>query len=84
MKGRDLVFFSPCVDRGSLVAETRDATVLVRTWAEAAAWLRDERGDDATVTVFPCANARPGALVYPRSRGVGVEATAGEPRGDDE
>jgi hypothetical protein len=55
VRGRDLVFFSPGVERGSLAPEARDATRLFRTWAETLAWLRAKHGDSATAAVFPCA-----------------------------
>ena len=55
VKGRDLVFFSPCVDGGSLPAPARDETLLFRTWEETLAWLRAKHGDEASVAVFPCA-----------------------------
>src|SRR5262249_58285986 len=55
VRGRDLVFFAPCVARGSLPASVRDGTRLFRRWDETLAWLAAKHGDAASVAVFPCA-----------------------------
>jgi hypothetical protein len=55
VKGRDIVFFAPFIDRGSLQPAARDSTILFRTWEETAAWLVEKHGDRARVSVFPCA-----------------------------
>ena len=39
----------------------RDATILFQSWEETAAWLADKHGDEATVSVFPCATMQLGA-----------------------
>ena len=61
VKGRDLVFFAPKIDRGSLQPEARDAAILFRTWEETEAWLRAKHGETASVAVFPCATMQLGA-----------------------
>ena len=55
IKGRSLIFFSPHVDRGSLIPEARDSVEIYRTWQETIAELRTRHGDDATVAIYPCA-----------------------------
>ena len=60
VKGRDIVFFAPLVDRGSLQPAARDETILFRTWEETVAWLRDKHGDRAKVSIFPCATIQIG------------------------
>ena len=55
VRGRDLVFFAPGVDRGSLPDAVRDDTRLFRRWDETLAWLAAKHGDAASVAVFPCA-----------------------------
>ena len=60
VKGRDIVFFSPFVDRGSLQPAARDETILFRTWEETTDWLAAKHGERATVSVFPCATMQLG------------------------
>ena len=60
VKGRDIVFFAPLVDRGSLQPESRDEVILFKTWGETEAWLRAKHGDSASVSVFPCATMQLG------------------------
>jgi nickel-dependent lactate racemase len=55
VRGRDLAFFAPCVDRGSLPDAVRDDTRLFRSWDETLAWLAAKHGAQASVAVFPCA-----------------------------
>lgn len=54
VKGRELVFFAPGIDRGALQPAARDAAVLFKTWPETLAWLANKHGDAARVSVFPC------------------------------
>jgi hypothetical protein len=61
VKGRDIVFFAPAIDRGSLPPAARDETLLFRTWDDTAAWLHTKHGDHARVSVFPCATMQLGA-----------------------
>ncbi|MBW2425433.1 MAG: DUF2088 domain-containing protein [Deltaproteobacteria bacterium] len=61
VKGREIVFFAPFIDRGSLQPAAREETTLFRTWAETADWLRAKHGDHARVSVFPCATMQLGA-----------------------
>ncbi len=61
VKGREIVFFAPFIDRGSLQPAARDETILFRTWEETAAWLLEKHGDRARVSVFPCATMQIGA-----------------------
>ncbi|MFK7897719.1 MAG: lactate racemase domain-containing protein [Myxococcota bacterium] len=61
VKGRDIVFFAPQVDRGSLQPEARDEVILFKTWEETEAWLVAKHGDAAQVSVFPCATMQLGA-----------------------
>ncbi len=61
VKGRDIIFFAPCIDRGSLPRVARDETILFRTWEETSAWLQAKHGDRASVSVFPCATMQLGA-----------------------
>lgn len=61
VKGRDIIFFAPLIDRGSLQPEARDETTLFRTWHETEAWLHAKHGDRARVSVFPCATMQLGA-----------------------
>jgi nickel-dependent lactate racemase len=61
VKGRDLVFFAPQIDRGSLQPEAREAAILFKTWAETEAWLLEKHGDQAKVSIFPCATMQLGA-----------------------
>jgi lactate racemase len=55
VRGRDLVFFSPGVERGELNDAARAETPLFATWAETRRWLEDKHGARATAAVFPCA-----------------------------
>lgn len=55
VKGRDLVFFAPGLDRGALPSAAREQTVLFKTWTETLAWLTNKHGDQARVSIFPCA-----------------------------
>ena len=55
LRGRELAFFAPCVERGSLPDAVRDETRLFRSWGETLAWLAARHGDAASVAVFPCA-----------------------------
>ena len=61
VKGRDIIFFAPCIDRGSLPPAARDQAILFRTWEETAAWLEAKHGSEASVSVFPCATMQLGA-----------------------
>jgi hypothetical protein len=54
VKGRDLVFFAPGIDRGALPPAARDEAVLFKTWPETLAWLTNKHGPRARVSVFPC------------------------------
>jgi len=60
VKRRDIVFFAPGIDRGSLQPEARDETTLFRTWQETVGWLFEKHGDHAKVSVFPCATMQLG------------------------
>jgi len=60
VKGRDIVFFAPFIERGSLQPTTRDDITLFKTWEETAAWLEQKHGGDARVSVFPCATMQLG------------------------
>ncbi len=61
VKGRDIIFFAPRVDQGSLQPEARDKAILFKTWDETEAWLRAKHGDSARVSVFPCATMQLGS-----------------------
>jgi len=61
VKGRDVVFFAPGIDRGALQPAARDETVLFKTWSETRAWLVAKHGAAARVSVFPCATIQLGA-----------------------
>ncbi len=54
VKGRDLVFFAPGIDRGALPPAAREEAILFRTWPETLAWLAKKHGERAQVSVFPC------------------------------
>ncbi len=54
VKGRDLIFFAPRTDPGTLPT-TMEGTVLLRTWADTLEWLERKHGAAATVSVYPCA-----------------------------
>lgn len=61
VKGCDIVFFAPLIDRGSLQPAARDGTILFRTWDETTQWLHAKHGDRARVSIFPCATMQLGA-----------------------
>ncbi len=61
IKRRDIIFFAPEIDRGSLQPEARAETILFKTWDETEAWLQAKHGDRASVSVFPCATIQLGA-----------------------
>ena len=54
VKGRDLIFYAPNTDPGTLPL-TMEGTVLLPTWADTIAWLEGKHGAGASVSVFPCA-----------------------------
>jgi nickel-dependent lactate racemase len=54
VKGRDLIFFAPKTDVGTL-APSMEGTILLHTWAETLAWLTRKHGEQASVAVYPCA-----------------------------
>jgi nickel-dependent lactate racemase len=54
VKGRDLIFFAPKTDVGTL-APSMEGTILLHTWAETLEWLTRKHGDQASVAVYPCA-----------------------------
>jgi hypothetical protein len=54
VKGRDLIFFAPNTDVGTL-APSMEGTILLHTWAETLEWLTRKHGDQASVAVYPCA-----------------------------
>ncbi len=54
VKGRDLIFFAPQTDPGALPL-TMEGMVLLRTWEQTLAWLRDKHGQSASAAVYPCA-----------------------------
>ena len=54
VKGRDLVFWCPGIERGEIDREY----VVFRTWDETVAWLEAKHGAGATAAVFPCATAQ--------------------------
>jgi lactate racemase len=58
LRERDLVFFSPALDRADIPPAARDETVLHRTWEETVAWLTAKHGPSARVSVFPCATTQ--------------------------
>ena len=70
LRGRELAFFAPCVEPGSLPDAVRDGTRLFRSWEETRAWLAARHGDAASVAVFPCATLQL------------AEAACGSPEGD--
>jgi nickel-dependent lactate racemase len=51
---RELVIFSPGINRYDLSPATRDAVTLCRTWEETVGVLRDRHGSGTRVAVFPC------------------------------
>lgn len=61
VKGRDLVFFAPGIDRGALQLAARDETILFKTWTETLAWLTDKHQGGTRVSVFPCGTIQLGA-----------------------
>ncbi len=54
VKGRDVVFFAPGLDRGALPPAARAEAVLFKTWEETVAWLAHKHGARTRVSVFPC------------------------------
>ena len=54
VKGRDLIFYAPNTDPGTLPL-TMEGMVLLPTWADTIAWLEGKHGAGASVSVFPCA-----------------------------
>ncbi len=61
VKGRDLVFFAPGIDRGALPPAAREEAILFKTWSETLAWLENKHGERARVSVFPCGTIQLGA-----------------------
>lgn len=61
VKGRDIVFFAPGIDRGALPPAARAEAILFKTWPETVAWLLRKHGDRAHASVFPCATIQLGA-----------------------
>jgi nickel-dependent lactate racemase len=51
---RDLVIFSPGINRRDLNPATREAVTLCRTWEETIGVLRDKHGPGTRAAVFPC------------------------------
>jgi hypothetical protein len=51
---RELVIFSPGINRYDLSPATREAVTLCRTWEETVGLLRDRHGSGTRVAVFPC------------------------------
>jgi nickel-dependent lactate racemase len=51
---RELVIFSPGINRRDLSPATREAVTLCRTWEETVGVLRDRHGPGTRVAVFPC------------------------------
>jgi len=68
VKGRDLVFFAPGLDRGALPSAAREQTVLFKTWSETLAWLTNKHGDEARVSIFPCGTIQLATGVRPARR----------------
>jgi hypothetical protein len=54
VKGRDVVFFAPGIDRGALPPAARAEAILFKTWQETLAWLVEKHGARARASVFPC------------------------------
>jgi nickel-dependent lactate racemase len=54
VKGRDLIFFAPQTETGTLPT-TMEGTVLLHTWADTLEWLGRKHGAAASVSVYPCA-----------------------------
>ena len=61
VKGRDVVFFAPGIDRGALPPAARDEAILFKTWEETRAWLTAKHGASARASVFPCGTIQLGA-----------------------
>lgn len=61
VKGRDIVFFAPGIDRGALQPAARDEAILFKTWDETRGWLAAKHGARARVSVFPCGTIQLGA-----------------------
>ena len=55
VRDRNVVLWCPNVELGELDPDVASATNLVRSWAEAMAWLEAEHGPEGTAAVFPCA-----------------------------
>ena len=60
VKGRDIIFFAPGMERGALQPVARDEAILFRTWEETRAWLERKHGPIARASVFPCATMQLG------------------------
>ncbi len=60
VKGRDLVFFSPRLHRQSLQPAARNVVTLFRRWEDTLDWLAGKHGNQARVSVFPCATMQLG------------------------
>jgi hypothetical protein len=54
VKGRDLIFFAPNTDAGTL-APSMKGTILLPTWERTLEWLTRKHGEQASVAVYPCA-----------------------------
>jgi nickel-dependent lactate racemase len=54
VKGRDLIFFAPNTDAGTL-APSMKGTILLPTWEQTLEWLTRKHGEQASVAVYPCA-----------------------------
>ena len=61
LRGRDVIFFSPHLDRSCLQPEVREHIVLFETWDATADWLRDKHGASARACVYPCATMQLGS-----------------------
>ena len=61
VKGRDIVFFAPLIDKGSLQPAVRKEIELFHTWEDTVSWLVAKHGETARVSVFPCATMQIGA-----------------------
>lgn len=61
VKGRELVFFAPGIDRGALQPAAREEAVLFKTWSETLDWLVNKHGAQTRVSVFPCGTIQLGA-----------------------
>jgi hypothetical protein len=61
VKGREVVFFAPGIDRGALQPAAREQAILFKSWSETLAWLVNKHGDRARVSIFPCGTIQLGA-----------------------